>query len=301
MPNLSQSAILPEPDRFALFVILNIKNNAQFVLEQLQNLPCLISELNTNQPEANISSAISFGADFWSTLSAPMPAELVKFKPLGKGDTIAPATDGDVLIHLHSERHDLHFYILRKLMNAIHQFVDVIEERYCYRYLDSRDMTDFVDGTENPKDEARPEVALIADGEFAGGSYVMCQRFEHKLPAWNEMSISAQEQVIGRTKPDSIELEDVPALSHVGRVDIKEDGKGLKILRHSLPYGTMTGEHGLMFIAYCHSMHNFQVLLNSMYGETDGMTDHLLRFTTAVSGAYFFTPAKQMLAALKVK
>ena len=296
-----QTALLPEPDRFALYVTLNIKSNPQLVLEQLQTLPALIVELNENQPDANLSSAVSFGADFWTTLSAPMPPELANFKQLGKGGIIAPATHGDVLIHIHSNRHDLHFYILRKLMNVISEHVEIKEEVSGYRFLDSRDMTDFVDGTENPKNEARAEVALIADGEFAGGSYMMCQRFVHKLPAWNRLSVSAQEKVIGRTKPDSIELEDVPAASHVGRVDIKEDGKGVKILRHSLPYGSVSGDHGLLFIAYCHSVHNFQVMLDSMYGEVDGKTDQLLRFTDAVTGGYFFAPSQEMFTELKVK
>ena len=113
--------------------------------------------------------------------------------------------------------------------------------------------------------------------------------------------MSAQEKVIGRTKPDSIELDDVPAASHVGRVDIKEEGKGLKIVRHSLPYGTATGDHGLLFIAYCNVRHNFDAMLESMYGVTDGKTDQLLRFTKAVTGAYYFAPSTDMLSALTVK
>ena len=115
------------------------------------------------------------------------------------------------------------------------------------------------------------------------------------------MSVSAQEKVIGRTKPDSIELDDVPAASHVGRVDIKEEGKGLKIVRHSLPYGSVSGDHGLLFIAYCNTLHNFKAMLESMYGVTDGKTDQLLRFTQAVTGAYFFAPSADMLQSLQMK
>ena len=128
----------------------------------------------------------------------------------------------------------------------------------------------------------------------------MLQRFVHNLPAWNRLNVSAQEKVVGRTKPDSIELDDVPAASHVGRVDIKEEGKGLKIVRHSLPYGSVSGEHCLLFIAYCHTLHNFKAMLESMYGETDGKTDQLLRFTTAVTGAYFFAPSQSMLSSLEM-
>ncbi|EIU7615164.1 Dyp-type peroxidase [Vibrio vulnificus] len=299
--SLAQTAILPEAGPFALYTLLKINHNPAKVLAQLQSLPALVEELNQSQPDAELTLSIAFSKSFWQQLDMAMPAELIDFPVLGEGEIVAPSTDVDVLLHCHSQRHDLHFYLLRKLLSEVAEYVTVVDETYGYRYLDSRDMTMFVDGTENPKAEKRAEVALIPDGEFAGGSYVMVQRFEHNLPAWNRLNVSAQEKVIGRTKPDSIELDDVPAASHVGRVDIKEEGKGLKIVRHSLPYGSVTGAHGLLFIAYCHTLHNFKAMLESMYGVTDGKTDQLLRFTKAVTGAYFFAPSKEMLASIKLK
>ncbi|HFQ4902097.1 TPA: Dyp-type peroxidase [Vibrio vulnificus] len=299
--SLAQTAILPEAGPFALYILLKINHNPAKVLAQLQSLPALVEELNQSQPDAELTLSIAFSKSFWQQLDMAMPAELIDFPVLGEGEIVAPSTDVDVLLHCHSQRHDLHFYLLRKLLSEVAEDVTVVDETYGYRYLDSRDMTMFVDGTENPKAEKRAEVALIPDGEFAGGSYVMVQRFEHNLPAWNRLNVSAQEKVIGRTKPDSIELDDVPAASHVGRVDIKEEGKGLKIVRHSLPYGSVTGAHGLLFIAYCHTLHNFKAMLESMYGVTDGKTDQLLRFTKAVTGAYFFAPSKEMLASIKLK
>lgn len=299
--SLAQTAILPEAGPFALYTLLKIKQNSAKVLAQLQSLPALVEELNQTQPGAELTLSIAFSKSFWQQFNAAMPQELIDFPVLGDGEIVAPSTDVDVLLHCHSQRHDLHFYLLRKFLTEVAEDVVVIDETYGYRYLDSRDMTMFVDGTENPKAEKRAEVALIPEGEFAGGSYVMVQRFEHNLPAWNRLNVSAQEKVIGRTKPDSIELDDVPAASHVGRVDIKEEGKGLKIVRHSLPYGSVTGAHGLLFIAYCHTLHNFKAMLESMYGVTDGKTDQLLRFTKAVTGAYFFAPSKAMLASLSIK
>ncbi|EJO9873076.1 Dyp-type peroxidase [Vibrio vulnificus] len=299
--SLAQTAILPEAGPFALYTLLKINHNPAKVLAQLQSLPALVEELNQSQPDAELTLSIAFSKSFWQQLDMAMPAELIDFSVLGEGEIVAPSTDVDVLLHCHSQRHDLHFYLLRKLLSEVAEDVTIVDETYGYRYLDSRDMTMFVDGTENPKAEKRAEVALIPDGDFAGGSYVMVQRFEHNLPAWNRLNVSAQEKVIGRTKPDSIELDDVPAASHVGRVDIKEEGKGLKIVRHSLPYGSVTGAHGLLFIAYCHTLHNFKAMLESMYGVTDGKTDQLLRFTKAVTGAYFFAPSKEMLASIKLK
>ncbi len=296
-----QSAILPEASPFAQYTLLKVTQNPQLVLEQLQALPALVAELNSNQPGANLAISIAFTKSFWQQLDVAMPEELIDFPVLGEGDIVAPSTDVDVLLHVHSNRHDLHFYLLRKFMSSVSDSVNIVDETNGYRYLDARDMTDFIDGTENPKDGQRAEVAIIPGGEFAGGSYVMVQRFVHNLPAWNRLNVSAQEKVIGRTKPDSIELDDVPAASHVGRVDIKEEGKGLKIVRHSLPYGTVSGDHGLLFIAYCHTLHNFKAMLESMYGATDGKTDQLLRFTSAKTGAYFFAPSADMLQSLSVK
>lgn len=186
-------------------------------------------------------------------------------------------------------------------MGSIAGEAHIVDETYGFRYLDARDMTGFIDGTENPKDSRREEVAIIPDGELAGGSYVMVQRFVHNLPAWGKLNVAAQEKVIGRTKEDSVELDKVPEASHVGRVDLKENGQGLKIVRHSLPYGTVGGEHGLLFIAYCHTLHNFKAMLQSMYGEADGKTDQMLRFTQAVTGAYLFSPSCEMLQSLKLK
>ncbi|MCG3736543.1 Dyp-type peroxidase [Vibrio cincinnatiensis] len=296
-----QSAILPDAEPFALYSILKIKHNHAQVLAQLQTLPAFVEDINNTQAGAELTLSLAFTKAFWQRVNVPMPEELIDFPILGEGEIQAPSTDVDVLIHCHSKRHDLLFYVMRKCLSEIAESVDVVDETYGFRYLDARDMTGFIDGTENPKEEQRREVAIVPEGEFAGGSYVMVQRFVHNLPAWNRLNMAAQEKVIGRTKPDSVELDKVPAASHVGRVDIKEEGKGLKIVRHSLPYGSASGEHGLLFIAYCQTLHNFKVMLESMYGVTDGKTDQLLRFTRAVTGAYFFAPSQEMLAALTIQ
>jgi porphyrinogen peroxidase len=295
-----QTAIVPEAGPFALFTLIKIKSNHAKVLSTLQTLPALVAELNQAQAGANLTLSIAFTRSFWVKFNVAVPNELIDFTLLGEGDVVAPSSDVDVLIHCHTTRHDLLFYLLRNAVADIAENIDIVDETYCFRYLDSRDMTGFIDGTENPKQDARYSVAVIADGPFAGGSYVMVQRFIHALPAWNRLNVAAQEKVIGRTKLDSVELDKVPAQSHVGRVDIKENGKGLKIVRHSLPYGSVSGEHGLLFCAYCDTLHNFSTMLNSMYGITDGKTDQMLRFTHAVTGAYFFAPSQQLLADLSI-
>ncbi|MGF1726677.1 Dyp-type peroxidase [Photobacterium nomapromontoriensis] len=294
-----QPLILPEAGPFALYVVMKLKGASPQVIKQCQQIHNLVAALNDQQPNSDLRASIAFGKEFWLSLDKGCPAGFDEFEPLGQGTITAPATGGDILLHVNSNRLDLNFLLLRQFIEPIAEWVEIMDETYGFKYLDSRDMTDFIDGTENPKTlEARQDVALIKEGDFAAGSFVMVQRFTHNIPAWNRLNVQAQEKVIGRSKPDSVELDNVPAASHVGRVDIKEEGKGLKIVRHSLPYGTVSGDHGLLFIAYCHTQHNFKAMLESMYGETDGKTDQLLRFTSAVTGAYFFAPSMDMLECL---
>ncbi|ENJ3199192.1 Dyp-type peroxidase [Escherichia coli] len=164
-----------------------------------------------------------------------------------------------------------------------------------------RALSGFVDGTENPAgEETRREVAVIKDGVDAGGSYVFVQRWEHNLKQLNRMSVHDQEMMIGRTKEanEEIDGDERPETSHLTRVDLKEDGKGLKIVRQSLPYGTASGTHGLYFCAYCARLHNIEQQLLSMFGDTDGKRDAMLRFTKPVTGGYYFAPSLDKLMAL---
>ncbi|MEI8595037.1 Dyp-type peroxidase [Photobacterium sp. Hal280] len=295
-----QSAILPEAGPYSLVCVFNLVGNKDKVIRQCQGLFEVAEKLNHQHVSACIRLSFGFGKAFWQQFEKGCPNDFEEFSPLGSGDVTAPSTGGDLLLHIHSNRHDLNFHLLSSFLQPIAAEVELIDETNGFRYLDARDLTGFIDGTENPKKQAaRHEVAIIPEGPFAGGSFVMVQRFVHNLPAWHAVNVAQQEKIIGRTKPDSVELEDVPADSHVGRVDLKEAGKGLKIVRHSLPYGTVSGEHGLLFIAYCAQQRNFREMLDSMYGEKDGQTDKLLDFTKAVTGAYFFVPSTEMLMQLQ--
>lgn len=161
-----QLAITPEANPFSLNCLLKIRSNHENVLKHIKAIPQLVIELNEQQVGANLVSSIAFTHEFWIKTNQPIPEELEPFTPLGSGDITAPATSADVLIHCHSNRHDLHFFLLRKLMLEIGDDVEIVDETYGYRYLDSRDMTEFVDGTENPEGNDRYDVTIIPEGEF---------------------------------------------------------------------------------------------------------------------------------------
>ncbi|QKJ88130.1 Dyp-type peroxidase [Paramixta manurensis] len=294
-----QSGILPEHRRFAIYLEAKAQGATEAIRAGSKAFYQQLTQLQHQFPDAGLGATLAFGQGLWRDIGHPDSAgELKDFQPLGKG--LAPATQRDVLIHIQSLRHDVNFTLAQKALAVFGAALVVEEETHGFRWTEERDLSGFVDGTENPQGEQRQAVAIIAEGRDAGGSYVLTQRWEHNLRLWHKMDVSKQEKIIGRTKVTNEELdsETRPATSHVSRVDLKEDGKGLKILRQSLPYGTASGTHGLYFIAYCATLHNIEQQLLSMFGESDGQYDAMLRFTKPVSGAWWFAPSVETLLAL---
>lgn len=295
-----QSGILLEHRRFAIFIEAMIQGEFDAIRQGCKKFCQSLQELQVRFPDAGLGATLAFGHDVWRDLDCEQGAtELKPFAPLGKG--LAPATQRDLLLHIQSLRHDVNFSLAQAALAAFGSAIHVEEETHGFRWVEDRDLSGFVDGTENPQGDARRDVAIIADDRpDAGGSYVFVQRWEHNLKQLQRISVEQQEQMIGRTKQDNEEIpaEQRPATSHLSRVDLKEEGKGLKILRQSMPYGTASGKHGLYFIAYCARLHNIEQQLLSMFGDRDGKRDDMLRFTRAVSGSYFFAPSLEKLLAL---
>lgn len=300
---LAQSAICADTGSFALYVTFTVaKDGANGVRRAAAALPALTRTLADRLGEPALVSALGFGALVWDTvIGGPKPAGLVPFEPLTDGGRVAPATPADLFLHIHSPRHDANMMLVREFVRNLAGHAAVVEEVMGFKHLGGRDLTGFVDGTENPTGDERSEVALVADdSRFAGGSFVSIQRYVHNLPRWDALPVPEQEQVVGRTKDDDEELDDdvKPASAHIARVVIEEDGEELEVLRHSLPYGS-TAENGLYFVAYCSTPGPFRRMLERMVlRDEDGYYDRLLDFTRAVTGASFFTPSATLLESL---
>ena len=299
-----QSAILPDTPESSRFLILKLrdrKKHARAAAKAAARIPALTQELASyGEP---LLTSVGFGRELWDLLSPKgRPKHFRRFKKIEKGSRRAPATGGDLLLHVVARRPDLCFDLAMALRRELGGKVKLMEEVLGFRYRDSRDLTGFIDGTENPSGNERAETALIGDEDpdFAGGSLVFTQRYVHDLAKWRRLAVPEQEKVIGRTKPDSIELPDAerPDTAHISRVVIEEDGQELEILRHSVPYGT-TSEHGLFFIAYTRDLGIPTRMLERMIGTGgDRHHDHLMKYSRAVSGANFFAPSVEMLTAL---
>ena len=296
-----QSVILPQPARHSLFVTARTSGQAADVAAlatACASLPRILEEVS--EPGARVNGAASFGQSAWQRLApGAQPGGLRTFRPIEGKTLSAPATGGDVFFHVNSGRVDLNYEALRRIIRPLAGLLEITEETPCSEYLDSRDLTGFIDGTENPEgDRARAATALIDDGEFAGGSFVFTQRYRHHLEPWSRLDVKEQEKIIGRTKPDSVELPDdeKPATAHIRRVVIEENGEELEIVRHSMAYHSLAGESGLFFAAYTKDLDIIDKMLARMYGQTgDGLHDRLMDYTTPVSGAMFFTPSLQVL------
>lgn len=298
----AQSVILPLPSNHARFIVLRLKDLSMDGLkEQLAAMFTTRDRLITQHPHAEIKTAVAFGPELWAQLYNQTPEGFKQLEPI-QGSFTMSVVAADVLIHIASARTDICFALSQSFFEGIQDQVEVLDERVCFRNFDGRDLTGFIDGTENPQfPDDRGETALLPEeaGIFADGSFVFAQRYAHDLDKWKKLKVDAQEHVMGRTKLESIELDDnvKPNNAHIARTVVEDDeGEELEILRHSLPYGDGRGEQGLFFIAYTKDLTRIDQMLVRMFGTSgDGIHDRLLHFVTALDGAYYFAPSEELL------
>jgi putative iron-dependent peroxidase len=231
----------------------------------------------------------------------PRPVGLHPFRELNGDRHRAVATPGDLLFHVRARRMDLCFELAGHIVGQLGDAVTVVDEVHGFNYFDDRDLLGFVDGSENPTGEAARSAVFIGDEDapFAGGSYVIVQKYLHDMAAWHALSTEEQEKVIGRSKADNIEMSDEtkPADSHVALNTITEDGEERKIVRQNMPFGTLgRGEFGTYFIGYARTPAVTEQMLENMFiGSPPGNTDRILDFSTAVTGNLFFVPTADFL------
>src|SRR5499427_9558514 len=294
--------------RAAIFLVVTLESSPDsrtIIRSFCGDLPALLRAVGFRDIEAGLSCVLAFGSDAWDRVfGSPRPAELHPFRQIHGGDRHAVATPGDLLFHIRAKRFDLCFELATQIMVRIGHAVLPADEVHGFRYFDDRDLIGFVDGTENPTGEAAVEAVLVGeeDAVFAGGSYVIVQKYLHDLDAWNALSTEAQEGIIGRKKLSDIELDDSvkPASAHNALTTIVENGKEIKILRDNMPFGRPShGEFGTYFIGYSRSPRTIEQMIGNMFiGRPPGNYDRLLDFSQAVTGSLFFAPPAAFLEAV---
>jgi len=304
LPVLAQAVDAPLT-RAAIFLVATLNpgpDNGATLRSFCGDLAALVRAVEFRDLEAGLSCVMGIGSDAWDRLfGQPRPAELHPFREIRSGARHAVSTPGDLLFHIRAKRMDLCFELATQIMARIGNAVTPVDEVHGFRYFDDRDLIGFVDGTENPRGVAVTAAVLIGDEDtnFAGGSYVIVQKYLHDLGAWNALSTEAQERIIGRTKLSDIELEDSvkPTSAHSALTTIVENGKEIKILRDNMPFGRPAyGEFGTYFIGYSRSPRTTEQMLENMFvGRPPGNYDRLLDFSRAVTGNLFFLPSATFL------
>jgi porphyrinogen peroxidase len=242
-----------------------------------------------------VNLVAGFRPDLWREVvpgDAPPLLEGFDRDLVGPDGYVIPATQHDAVLWLSGSAYDVIFDAARAVIADLGGLAVVGDETSSWPYHRDLDLTGFIDGTENPSLVEAPEVVLVPDGEpGAGGTILLLQKWAHDVAAWESLPVATQEHVIGRRKPDSVELDDKPDDSHVARTD--QDLLG-KIFRRNTPYGTVT-DHGTMFVGFSREQQPLQVMLERMAGLDGGPRDALTRYTRAVTGAYYFVPSGDAL------
>jgi porphyrinogen peroxidase len=309
-PGALNEVVLPQPvvgplTRAAIFLVVCIRRDedAHTRLRAFcADLSGLIRAVEFRNIEAGLTCIAGFGSDAWDKLfGAPRPAELHPFQEIRSAGRHAVSTPGDILFHIRAKRMDLCFELATHIMESIGDVVSVADEVHGFRYFDDRDVMGFVDGTENPRGDAARDAAIIGgeDPNFAGGSYVIVQKYLHDLKAWNALPVEMQERIIGRRKLSDVELSDAdkPPYAHNALTNIEQNGRQLQILRDNMPFGRPGhGEFGTYFIGYCRTPRITELMLENMFvGRPPGTYDRLLDFSRAVTGSLFFVPSATFL------
>jgi len=289
----------------AIFLVLSAnsgKENRATIRKFCGDLPKLLRAVGFRNLEGGLSCVMGFGSEAWDRiLGRPKPAELHPFREISAGVRRAVSTPGDLLFHIRANQMDICFELATQITTSLGGAVTPVDEVHGFRYFDERDLIGFVDGTENPVGEAAAEATIVGseDPKFAGGSYVIVQKYLHDLKAWTALPTEEQEQIVGRTKLSDVELDDPvkPTNSHSSLTTIVEGGKEIKILRDNMPFGNASkGEFGTYFIGDSRSPATIEKMLENMFvGRPPGNYDRLLDFSRAVTGNLFFVPSASFL------
>ena len=246
-----------------------------------------------------VNFVIGFRPELWRDMvpdDAPAGVEGFNKEIRGTEAFVMPGTQHDALVWLSGSAYDVIFDMARSVVHDLAGQALLAEETSSWSYRHDHDLTGFIDGSENPTLLDAPSQALLPEGvPGAAGSVLLLQKWKHKAAEWEALPIAQQERIIGRTKLDSIELENKPADSHVARTDQDEFGH---IFRRNMPYGSVE-DHGTMFVGFSADQKRLSRMLDSMAGLITGTRDALTRFTQPLTGAYYFVPSVESLRRLR--
>jgi porphyrinogen peroxidase len=246
-----------------------------------------------------VNFVIGFRPELWRTIvpdDAPPGVEGFNQPIHGIEGFTMPATQHDALVWLSGSAYDVVFDMARSVIHDLTGLATLGEETSSWPYRHDRDLTGFIDGSENPTLLDAPADALLPEGvPGAAGSVLLLQKWKHNTAEWEALPTEKQELAMGRTKPDSVELQNKPSDSHVARTDQDEFGN---IFRRNMPYGNVEN-HGTVFVGFSADQKRLSKMLDSMAGLVNGTRDALTRYTQPLTGSWYFVPSVESLRGLR--
>lgn len=304
---VTQQIVAP-PARSSIFMVLTVNEGAEArVREFLAGLSGVVRSVSFRVPEDELICVVGVGSQLWDRMvGGPRPAHLHPFEPVTGATHTAVATPGDLLFHLRSRQPGICFDLAERIGRDFEGLATVVDEVHGFKYFDDRDLLGFVDGTANPERQAAVEATAITEGDdrsFAGGSYVLVQKYLHDLRAWRELGVEKQETAIGRTKLEDAEFPDKDKASnaHITLATVvDEEGTEHDIVRDNMPFGRVGAqEFGTYFIGYARDPWVTEEMLRRMFiGVPEGNHDRILDFSTPVTGSLYFVPSIELLDSL---
>lgn len=289
----------------AAFLVLNI-NPGEKAMSTARSVVAswddLVKDILVQVNKGTFTCNVGISHHAWAPLTGkPLPRELKPFQEIRGAQHTAVATEGDLLYHIRAQSTDLVVEFEKILLEAFGDSVTAVDDTAGFRYYNGRDLLEFIDGTANPNGLHLPESTLVGaeDPAYAGGSYVVIQKYLHNLKAWRSQTAETQESIIGRTKFDNIELPDATEgqKSHKTLCTIKDAEGEHDILRDNMPFAVPgRGEYGTYFIGYSRRLWVIEKMLERMFiGDPPPLHDRILDYSRAVSGVTFFAPPRKFL------
>ncbi|GAB3019142.1 Dyp-type peroxidase [Bowmanella dokdonensis] len=297
-----QKGICAEPNLHALYLLFNVvdEDTAQLRIKLAKMLD-IFDHYDQEHYEAMVTGVVAIGSNYWLELYPGLiPLELAPFPDIHCEDRQAPAVPCDLFVQIRADRADVCHAVGSEIYDLLKDQAELVEQVKGFRYLEGRDLTGFMEGSDNPRGMKKLAVAIVGDEDtdFAGGSYLHIQRYRHDLDRWNLLNIAQQEVIMGRTREEGVPFasEDDCSSSHYQRCRVlDEQGNPVQILTQNMPYGDMQSQ-GLFTVSCSRSPKAFSRILQSrILGDRLGNYDKLLDYTKAETGAAFFAPSIQFL------
>lgn len=298
-----QLGVCAEPNLHGLLLLMNaLDGHETYIRQVLGRIPGLMQQLAEQFSEANLNAVIAIGPGYWDALYPHVrPDDFEPFSALMVDDLAMPAVTYDVLLKIRADRYDVLHLAVQQCYQLLMPNLELVEQTHCFRFLDGRDLTGFIDQPTRPRGRKKRELALVSETtqpELAQGSYVNYQRYRLDLPRWQLLTQQQQESIIGQRKLDGQQLPmaQLSDQSHAVRAAVADIyGEYYPLVFQNMPFGQLKSQ-GLVILACSAEPTAYLSWLHRRLGDSGTQNyDLLLDYVQADSSAAFFAPSISFL------